>query len=170
MFYVFFFNLIIIILGAVEHLVRKADMMFDNETNNRAELFMSLVAKYNAGKRLNLTMKGSFQTRCSLASMQYNQGPDWILNSWRKTVQGTPCKNLKTFVAKKRRITNYVRSQPSCKRRLWKKSRTNNKNNDYGVHALEPELDEDEFEKEKKRILTSMQVNVTESNKNAEHN
>jgi hypothetical protein len=47
-------------------------MMFDNETNNRAELFMSLVAKYNAGKRLNLTMKGSFQSRCSLAAMQYN--------------------------------------------------------------------------------------------------
>lgn len=145
-------------------------MMFDNETNNRAELFMSLVAKYNAGKRLNLTMKESFQTRSSLASMQYNQGPDWILNSWRKTVQRTPCKNLKSFVAKKRRITNYVRSKPSCKKRLWKKSSKDKQNNDYGVHALEPELDADELEIEKKRILSNMQVNVTGSNKNAEHN
>jgi hypothetical protein len=81
--------------------VKKADMMFDNETNNRAELFMSLVAKYNAGKRLNLTMKGSFQSRCSLAAMQYNQDPNWHLNSWRKIVKRSPSKRLKKFVGKK---------------------------------------------------------------------
>jgi hypothetical protein len=70
-------------------------------------------------------------------------------------VKRSPCKRLKKFVGKKNRIIAYARSFPSCKKSLWKNKtkKYNEKNNDYGVHTLEPELEKEDFEKEKKRIF-----------------
>lgn len=51
------FMYFIVDLGALENLLCKAHKLVCNETNNKAELYMSLLAKFNCGKRLNLTQK-----------------------------------------------------------------------------------------------------------------
>lgn len=49
------------IYGAMNQLLTKAHLLIDKETNNRAELFMSILARFNMGKRLNLIQRDSFQ-------------------------------------------------------------------------------------------------------------
>ncbi|KAF2889580.1 hypothetical protein ILUMI_16593, partial [Ignelater luminosus] len=55
--------------GALDRLVAKGHQLIDNETNNRAELYMSILCKFNAGKRLNLTQRGSFETRANISGL-----------------------------------------------------------------------------------------------------
>lgn len=45
------------IYGAMSQLLTKAHLILDKETNNRAELFMSILITFNIGKRLNLIYK-----------------------------------------------------------------------------------------------------------------
>ncbi|KAK5648403.1 hypothetical protein RI129_003295 [Pyrocoelia pectoralis] len=77
-------------LVQVSLVVRKADSLIDNETNNRAELFMSVLTRFNAGKRLNLIQKNSFQTRSlefvvfkfrRLYTIDHNSGYRFLIDS-----------------------------------------------------------------------------------------
>ncbi|KAJ8892769.1 hypothetical protein PR048_005350 [Dryococelus australis] len=56
----------------VHHLVAKSPRLIQHKTNNSAEFYMRLVAKYNAGKRINFTQKGSFQLRCCRLRSSYD--------------------------------------------------------------------------------------------------
>ncbi|XP_072390322.1 uncharacterized protein [Diabrotica undecimpunctata] len=40
--------------GSLQRLISKGHRLIDKETNNRAEMYMSILCKFNAGKRLNL--------------------------------------------------------------------------------------------------------------------
>lgn len=52
-------------------------MLLDKKTNNRAELFMGVLVRFNMGKRLNLIQRDSFQIRAHLRGLRYNEGPSW---------------------------------------------------------------------------------------------
>ena len=62
---------------AIDAVIRKADRLLHNETNNCAESFMAVMAKYNCGKRIDLTKKGSFQRRVHIAGLDQLQGQNW---------------------------------------------------------------------------------------------
>ncbi|KAK9880363.1 hypothetical protein WA026_010248 [Henosepilachna vigintioctopunctata] len=79
-------------------------MLIDNETNNRAELFMSILAKLNMGKRLNLIQRDGFSTRATLTGHSYNQRPLWHQTSWKKYFDRRLENNLKLYM--KRRETS----------------------------------------------------------------
>ena len=79
-----------LITGAIERLVRLADRLITNQNSNRAELFMSILAKFNAGKRLNLTNRGYFQRRCTLTALSYQRGYGWHTNPWKATSKRSP--------------------------------------------------------------------------------
>lgn len=70
-------------MAPVLSIIRKADRLSSAETSNRAELFMSYVAKYNCGKRLNLTQRENFQRR-SVAALHYQNGRTWHIAPWKK--------------------------------------------------------------------------------------
>jgi hypothetical protein len=135
------------------------------QIGNRAEQFMSLVAKYNQGKRLNLVMNGSFQNRCTMATLQYNQGLDWQLHSWRKIIKRTPKKNLKRLISGRSKKIIYKRNRPPCRKLLFKNVSKKKKDNDYEIHSVEPEMDEEEMEKGCSRILTGMYLQVNNKRK-----
>lgn len=59
------------IYAALNMLLAKAHLLIDNETNNRAELFMNILARFNMGKRLNLIQRDSFQLRSYLSGLRY---------------------------------------------------------------------------------------------------
>ncbi|KAF2902309.1 hypothetical protein ILUMI_03877 [Ignelater luminosus] len=62
------------IFGSLNLIVIKSSQLIDNETNNRAELFMSLLARFNMGKRLNLIQRDGFQIPSYLSALRYNVG------------------------------------------------------------------------------------------------
>ncbi|KAG8237305.1 hypothetical protein J437_LFUL017065, partial [Ladona fulva] len=53
-------------------LARHSPSLIQNVTNNVAESFNSLVAKYIGGKRINYCLRGSYQTRCEIATISFN--------------------------------------------------------------------------------------------------
>ncbi|KAJ8891656.1 hypothetical protein PR048_004184 [Dryococelus australis] len=56
-------------------------------TLNSAEFYVSLLAKCNAGKSINLMQQGSFKRRCYVAGLQYSRGHSWELSPL-KTLTG----------------------------------------------------------------------------------
>lgn len=48
-----------------------------NMNNNLAEHYNSLVCKFVGGKRVNYSLRGSYQTRCEAASILFNAGTDY---------------------------------------------------------------------------------------------
>jgi len=45
-----------------------------NHNNNAAELYNSILAKFVGGKRVNFSLKGSYELRCNAAVTAYNSG------------------------------------------------------------------------------------------------
>lgn len=147
------------ISGCLQRLLVKGHKLIDNETNNRAELYMSILCKFNSGKRLNLTSRGSFQTRAVLSGLRYNQGPDWQTKVWKKCLGRSPGKNFKKLCQIKRR-----NHETQARRKLLlgykhtQKKRCPDVNTDYGKIAEQPALTSTEFESEKSRILNLLKV------------
>lgn len=150
------------ILGCTEKLTRKAGRLLTNDTSNRAELFMSLVAKLNAGKRINHTLKGSYQGRCYVAGLSYQRGPGaWQRSPWKKHSGRSPGVFFKTHCTKKER------KKTMAAKRLFPKKRASRQNSampaitldkDYGNKADAPPTSEEELKLAEEEKLKSMQV------------
>ncbi|KAK5648270.1 hypothetical protein RI129_003162 [Pyrocoelia pectoralis] len=131
-----------------------AASLIDNETNNHAELFMSILARFiNMGKRLNLIQKGSFQNRTNLTSLRYCF--EWHYSPWKKATKRSPGKYFKLYITRKQSATlktgAYTRqrkTQPKARVCL-----------DYGPAAQQPPLHEDQVAEECERTLRQLEVN-----------
>lgn len=88
-----------LILEAIQNVINKTDRLTTNSNNNPAELFMSIFSKFNAGKRLNLTSRGSFQRRCTLTALSYQRGYHWHSIPWQNTVQRSTGKYFKKYIS-----------------------------------------------------------------------
>lgn len=69
------------ICKVVDNVVRKANRLSRNVTTNYAERYMSLVATFSGGKRINYILRGSYQRRCYGAALSFNSGPSWHIHS-----------------------------------------------------------------------------------------
>jgi hypothetical protein len=58
---------------------------------------MSILARFNMGKPLNLIQRDNFQIRSYLTGPRYNKGEEWHLSSWKKAFKKKPWKNFKTL-------------------------------------------------------------------------
>ncbi|XP_031327537.1 uncharacterized protein LOC116166782 isoform X2 [Photinus pyralis] len=157
------------IYGALDRLVAKGHQLIDNETNNRAELYMSILCKFNAGKRLNLNQRGSFETRANLSGLRYNNGIGWQEESWKAITSSSPGEHFKNHIGrlKHQEANRKVRQQNAgpVKRKLkldlpllkCRKTETQSAI-DYGANATQHQKNEEEVNSEKLRILRSLQV------------
>ena len=48
-----------------------------NFTTNLAESYMNVCSKFDGGKQINQSQRGSWQERCAGAGLRLNIGPDW---------------------------------------------------------------------------------------------
>ncbi|KAF2886306.1 hypothetical protein ILUMI_19865 [Ignelater luminosus] len=118
--------------GALDRLVAKGHQLIDNETNNRAELYMSILCKFNAGKRLNLTQRGSFETRANISGLT---SPGEHFKKYVANLQHQEAnrkernKTTSTRVKRKLSFTDPCVSQPA-----------QSSAPDYGPNAVEPTM------------------------------
>ncbi|KAK9888991.1 hypothetical protein WA026_004275 [Henosepilachna vigintioctopunctata] len=118
-------------------------MLIDNEIDNREELFVSILANFNMGKRLNSIQRDGFSDRATLTGLTYNQEPLWHQTSWKKYFDRSPGKNLKFYMksketskeTSKRKHIQVSRSKPKVSRKL-----NFTQKNDYGPNIAEIEL------------------------------
>lgn len=80
--------------------------------NNSAELYNSILTKYVGGKRVNFSLKGSYQLRCSAAVTAYNSGPNRLSLFNKHVTNKSPGRFTKMYI--KRHI---VRAETRKRRR-----------------------------------------------------
>lgn len=131
-----------VFIGALNLLLRKAQLLIENETNNASERLMNLVARFNMGKRLNLIQRGSYERRVYMSGLRYNKSFQWHSSPWKKSTGKSPGKHFKKFIDK-----HTSKKETPCRRKLLSEYPDNHKKNtvskvknmDYGINAQEPE-------------------------------
>ena len=61
-----------------------------NFTTNLAESYMNVRSKFDGGKQINRSQRGSWQGRCAGAGLRLNIGPDWAPIAWEKVTKTAP--------------------------------------------------------------------------------
>ncbi|CAH1110927.1 unnamed protein product [Psylliodes chrysocephalus] len=147
------------IKASLDRLIMMAGNLRANETNNKAEMFMSLLCKFNAGKRLNLTQRGSLETRAYIAALRYNLGICWEESVWENVTQRSAGEYFKKYLKNlKDNHDCHKKRRTGCK----KKSKTNLKRSetDYGNSVPTATISNENYESEVSRILKRIQVSM----------
>lgn len=142
------------ILAARNLLTHHSCSLVYNVNNNCVENFNSVVAKYVGGKRINFSLKGSYQTRCHIALSSLNAGPSYISAFHKKITKASPGIFTKRFI--ERRIN---RQKSITKRRSLQFAKPIKKHTsgpDHNYECIEeephqiPDMETEEFNMKKK--------------------
>ncbi|KAK4882436.1 hypothetical protein RN001_005755 [Aquatica leii] len=151
-------------LEAEDNKENENSRLVDNETKNRAELYMQIVARFNSDKRLNLIQCGSFQRRATLSGLRYNRRVDWQYKPWKKILEESPGSNFKTYLhnetnsAERRKFKRkLVDGRDECVQRKKKSCGNTLHNTEYGSKAEDAKPVPIEVEIESKRLLQKLQ-------------
>lgn len=122
----------------LNRVIQKAHMLIDNSTTNLAECWMSIRSKFDGGKQINRCMRGSWNARCSGASLRFQNGPMWSPKVWstifNQDVSQVFSGEYNRRVRKKETNKKYSDSWKGKARRvLWKELRS--KASTEGKHA-----------------------------------
>lgn len=66
--------------------------------NNSAELYNSILTKFVGGKRVNFSLKGSYQLRCNAAVTAYNSGSNRLSLFNKQVMNKSPGKFTKLYI------------------------------------------------------------------------
>lgn len=114
------------VLNICQHyFASNAKSLLENYTNNPAEEFNNVVAKYIGGKRINYSLAGSYSARVAAAVVQYNSGGH-ASTEFRKHKFGTSDnKSIELLERKRKRklIKNEAARQLKPNRRMEKRER-----------------------------------------------
>lgn len=155
------------VTALVNRLVLKAPRLIKNKTSNAAEFYMSLLAKYNAGKRINFSQRGSFQRRSYIAGLQFQKGYPWELSPFKSVTGRSPGHTHKKLIkhrsrllkARKRRRLEYTNDIPAKRAKL-----SFPPDADYGPDAEELE-DAEGLQQKCSEFLISLQITKEEQDK-----
>lgn len=124
-------------------------LIFDVDSNP-AETFNSVIAKYVGGKRINYTLKNSYQERCSASVISFNTKRP--INAIHKCIFDKPTgKYTNVYEAQKAKRKIY-------KRLFRKKIRRNMNDPDYGQKAQRPDMTDEDFQMTKDEFLKQMEL------------
>lgn len=151
------------IMAGVGVLVDNVKSLVQDVDSNIAEHYNSVVARFIGGKRVNYTLKGSYQTRCAAAVVSHNTGQAYY--RLHKTIaKSSPSKYAKLFELRaKRKIAKAAekkRLDPKARRSLFQMTTTGNK--DYGPRAEKPDLDPKTYLLKKEVFLKSLSKTADE--------
>ncbi|CAB3257324.1 unnamed protein product [Arctia plantaginis] len=122
----------------INSVASKSRSLLENVDTNTVERLNSVIAKFVGGKRINWSLRRSYQSRCSAAVVAFNtKRPIYTLH--KKILGQSPKGNLKKYQEKKdrkRNLTNLVTRKKNRKRKLFEKQ------NDYGESPATPDMNE----------------------------
>lgn len=126
----------------------------------RAENVFSRLCKFNAGKRLNIMSRGSYQRRLWITVLQHNEGYEWHYEGLQKFAACTPCSFLQKMVEQKEKLkqaTIKSKSRPEYSRKPAKQSEIDR---DYGPQAVEAAERIQEFEKSPVDVVKMYSIGI----------
>ncbi|KAL5239311.1 hypothetical protein ACI65C_006721 [Semiaphis heraclei] len=152
-------------ISAAKNLVSfNSDSLIYDLTNNYVESYNSIVAKFVGGKRINYSLRGSYNTRCMTAVSAFNFGPEYIRRLHKTPTKQRPGKFTKRFISKLQRA-KAVRSKTK-KKLNFKTSIKFGADKDYGdldeLGCAELEISSEELEAKRSSVINSLKLNSQE--------
>lgn len=155
------------ILKALDPLVSKADKLTLNVTTNQAERFMGLITKLSGGKRKATSKSGGYKRCCLGAGLAHTKGPIWHYSPAKKLFGHSPGTITKKVLSARAQKVAAHKKRMQSKRRLpfsekpsRKRKNTGQTDADYGPQAAQPDLGDEELEREKEKILLKLSADV----------
>ncbi|KAB0790356.1 hypothetical protein PPYR_15279, partial [Photinus pyralis] len=150
------------IYAALNSILSKSELLIDRETNNRAELFMSVLARFNMGKRLNLIQRDSFQTRSFLTGLRYNEGSTWHTEPWKQCFKDSPGKNFQKYMEKEEKKATKRKSLASTstvrkRTKFTHEGSSSGPPRDYGPDFASIEPRKDALDEEVRRLVQRLE-------------
>ncbi|XP_031350061.1 uncharacterized protein LOC116175858 [Photinus pyralis] len=138
------------IVTANRRLANNAASLLQDVDTNAAESYNSVVAKFVGGKRINYSLKNSYQTRCEAASISYNTGGGFLAKV-QERMCGTIDHYTRIFHERKMRRV-HVNRKKAPKRKHFATADSH-----YGPSANQPEEDMDSelYKKKTSRVPRS---------------
>lgn len=137
--------------GLFKSLATKADSLVHDVDSNYPEQFHSVVAKFVGGKRLNLVLGKSYQTRTLAAVIQFNTNS---IHSTIHRINSEPNMFIKNLEAK--RQAKNMKNNRRLKAKIEKKKQNKyyGPDENYGTDScVKVDMEVDVFEREKIRFL-----------------
>ncbi|XP_069361994.1 uncharacterized protein [Maniola hyperantus] len=144
------------LFAALSLIVTNVESLLMAQTNNIAEQFNSIIAKFIGGKRVNYCLRGSYEMRCYAAAAKQNTG-----NLVKTLANATeiPMKYLKRNECKNKRTADTSRITKRRKRNVALADEH------YGNMEKEADLESDIFNKKKEEFLLDLTQSASNRNK-----
>ncbi|CAI6350462.1 unnamed protein product [Macrosiphum euphorbiae] len=159
------------IQNCVSRLIVNAESLLENKDNNICEQFNSLINKHVAGKRINFSSRGNYNTRVEAAVVSFNSKQFLRKLHKKMTNNFSPGKFGKKYLKNHNRIVGNTKRRRALfpETRKFKKTRTDNgPDEDYGLaEPLVDEISPEMFEEKKNQFLVSLKnsnIDEIESN------
>lgn len=141
----------------VQRVANNSSSLILDVDNNVSELYNSIVAKIVGGKRVNFSLRGSYQTRCHAAAVSMNVKSDLHRLIHKNSVNKSPGFHTKKFIERrKKRMVNRRRLHYKGSKIRTSKKYEDNCDYGLGVSEIQEDMDENEFEKQKAEFITEL--------------
>lgn len=148
--------------SAMRHLMYCAKDLIQGESNNVAEHYNSIVAKFVGGKRVNFSLSNAYKYKANVAAVQYNSKAavtafykaNFDVNPPELTRKLEFKRLHKSNRAKERRTImkqNKIFRIPFCR------TKESGPGAGYGAHCQRPDLSEENFQNEKRILLEKLE-------------
>jgi len=139
------------IMKHIRYLARHSRSLIENIDSNVVESLNGIIAKLIGGKRVNCAMSGSYQGRCSAATVIKNtKRPLYTLH--KVLLHRSPNKKCPSSILELNRLKKRNRQNELRQKTYRKKLKYVNDSADpsYGNNAQKLDMTENEYEEEKK--------------------
>lgn len=138
-----------------------ASSLIHDVDSNSVERYNSIVAKLVGGKRINFSLKGSYQTRCNAAAISFNK-QNVLSSVYKSLASKSPQGKIRQFEERKLKKYKLLRKYNRKKNRLlFSKGEDCN----YGEKCMKPDKPLDVLEKVKDTFLTNLKKSKEERQK-----
>ncbi|CAG5000706.1 unnamed protein product [Parnassius apollo] len=150
-------------------LLQNAESLLLKETNNPVEQFNAIVAKFLAGKRVNFTLRGTYEARCFAAAGHYNSKDYTFMRKVQNAVCPEVPDNTYTYTdkyvqKKKTKILTKQRKRTAADKAQGNKKAKRFKMADkhYGDVIEVPDMPQEEFEKKRTEFILALKLAAEE--------
>lgn len=134
----------------LNRLINNATSLITNMDTNIAEQYNSIICKFVGGKRINFSLKRSYETRCKAAAISFNTEKEYYDTLSDKTPVFT-----KKFEEKAKRKNLLRKVGRKTFHKIFKP--VSRPDSDYGPDAVpDPDLPEDQYQNAKIQFLKSL--------------
>lgn len=154
------------IIGAKNLVARHASSLIHNVSTNDVERFNSVLCKFVGGKRVNFSLRGGYDTRSNLCVIECNTKGESQKMIHKHMTSQSPGFHCRKNIENKQRSAEKRRQRQKANPKKLKRRRLVMTGPDchYGNVNTDPEMSEEEFQKQKNNFLRKLNLNECERN------